>query len=83
MQSHNGWIDTTHTPLMSFSNTFKSSMVSSKPKQRRRLVITYFRGSSDFIMQSVYLAVNASLCWLNNVSCVFLSVPTNYKWKYY
>jgi hypothetical protein len=29
----------------------------------------------------VFLAINASLHWLNNVSCLFLSFPTNHKWS--
>ena len=37
----------------------------------------FFRCFNDFVMQSVFLAVNASLGWLNNVSGLILSVPTN------
>jgi hypothetical protein len=34
------------------------------------------RCSNDFYnAKSVFIAVNASLCWLNNVSCLFLSFP--------
>jgi hypothetical protein len=34
------------------------------------------RSSDDFYnAKSVFIAVNASLRWLNNVSCLFLSFP--------
>jgi hypothetical protein len=48
-------------------------LVSSRPKYRKEPFFIFFRCSNDFIMQkSVFLTVNASLRWLNNVSGVYL-----------
>ncbi len=45
---------------------------SSRPKLGTQPVFKYFRCSDDFYnAKSVFLAVNASLCWLNNVSGVY------------
>jgi hypothetical protein len=42
----------------------------------RRGCFLFFRGSDDFILQKVYLLrQNASLRWLNNVSCHFCQSP--------
>ncbi len=40
----------------------------------------FYRFQWFYIVTSVFLAVNNSLYWLNNVNCVFLLGPTNYKW---
>jgi hypothetical protein len=48
-------------------------VVSSRPKQGTQPVLKFFWCSNDFIIQKVYfLAVNAGLCWLNNVTGVYL-----------
>ncbi len=48
-------------------------VVTCRPKQGTRPVFKFFRCYSDFFTQSVFLAVNASLCWLNNVTGVRLT----------
>jgi hypothetical protein len=45
-------------------------------------VFEFFRGSNDFIVQkSLFIAVNASLCWLNNGQLLIFASPPNYKWS--
>jgi len=55
-------------------------MVSFRPEQRTGPIFKFFRCSNYFIAQKVYFAVNASLGWLNNVSCFFV-FPANHKWS--
>jgi hypothetical protein len=47
-----------------------------------RLLFEFFRGSNDFIVQKVYFLRLMPVCFgLIMVSCLFLSVPPNYKWS--
>jgi hypothetical protein len=52
--------------------------VCSGPKQGTRPVLNFFAAPPMiFNAKSVFLEVNASLGWLNNVSGLILSVPAN------
>jgi hypothetical protein len=52
---------------------FDKITLQNKAEVRDAAGFVFLRGSDDFIVQKVdiFIAINASLCWLNNVSCLF------------
>jgi hypothetical protein len=48
-------------------------MAGFKPKRRTGPFLNFLGSPTIFIAKSVFLSVNASLRWLNNGSCIFLS----------